>query len=378
MTKEQKTIPTIRQRAQTASSVLQVGRTSLPSLLANANGNPVLLGGTGGSSSSRGGSGGSGGMHSGGSGRSGNGGSGSATTSQAPPLMQHQRQRPSTVSDYRRKRNRCPGKYCSAASSPKSRKSQKSPTKGKEKDNNSVQTNNNMCALLYKSIIEDKYAGVVLSSNIMTRDRAKMYTTVSVCQNCYATYTSKDRERETMKQKSNERATKMLRLAASKYAKYTGNDGTKIKPGTSRVERLYEKSKEKVKLPPSILAALNRETLSAKEREKLVEEYFYAVAADAGGARVHVDAEQEQEQEPEVATEVQEFEQEYSATAAMEKITFEQVQPQPEEMAESGNEDNVCLLCEEDVDQCHCNLSPRVDVRALIGRVIPDLFEQSK
>ena len=39
------------------------------------------------------------------------------------------------------------------------------------------------------------------------------------------------------------------------------------------------------------------------------------------------------------------------------------------------DDDNICLLCSEDVNVCKCNLSPRVDVRALIGRVIPDLFE---
>jgi len=41
---------------------------------------------------------------------------------------------------------------------------------------------------------------------------------------------------------------------------------------------------------------------------------------------------------------------------------------------EDADDENVCLLCEEDVSVCQCNLSPRVDVRALIGRVVPDLF----
>ena len=72
-----------------------------------------------------------------------------------------------------------------------------------------------------------------------------------------------------------------------------------------------------------------------------------------------------------------EFEQEYAATAAMEDVNataYTQYQLLHAVGEDDDNDNNVCLLCEEGVDACKCALSPRVDVRALIGRVVPDMF----
>jgi hypothetical protein len=377
-----------RQRAQTASSVLNSERTSLPSLLANAHGKPVLLGGGGGGGGGTNGMNGMNGMH----GCNSNGNGGAATT-------QHHK-RPHTVGDYRRRTNtrttRCPGKYCTAVAHPApqtlphvTNKASTHPTDRTDQPPPNNPTDHapkggeKMCSLLYKSIVADRYEGR-MNQNTTVRDRAKMYTTVQVCQNCYVHYTSKDKVREHRKEQSSLRATKMLNIAAQKYSKYTGNNGVKIKAGSSRVEQLYEKSKNNGKLPPEIRAALMRTGnvgLSKAEQIKLVQEYAHrekeageAAVGEGGG-----EGEREGEGEaPLTATMFEQFEQEYAATAAMEDITFEQVQLQKEKVDVEGEEDaddeNVCLLCEEDVSVCQCNLSPRVDVRALIGRVVPDLF----
>ena len=137
-----KTKPTRRspvKRAQTASSI-HVG-TTLPSLLANANGQQI-------------------------------------------PLGTSRRRRPATTGGVRGKKIKCSGKYCV--------KVQK----------NTENLNKDMCSLLYKSIIEDNNAG---SDHILPRDRAKMYSTVQVCEDCYVQYIEKDKEREKTKKIANER-----------------------------------------------------------------------------------------------------------------------------------------------------------------------------
>ena len=213
---------------------------------------------------------------------------------------------------------------------------------------------------MYKSIIEDRYDG--RTNKIMTKDRTKIYSAVKVCKNCYVMYTMKDKKREERQEKASKRAAKMLKMAAKKYNKFTGNDGVKIKSGTSRVEKLYENSKKKNQLPPSVMAMLKGKSLSEEDRMKLMRKYAADSSVEGG------DGEDEEEIEAK-----KEFEKEYSATSTMEKITFEQLKQSEKEIDE--NDKNVCLLCEEDVISCECNLSPRVDVRALIGRVVPDLFE---
>jgi len=117
--------------------------------------------------------------------------------------------------------------------------------------------------------------------------------------------------------------------------------------------------------------------LSKAEQMKLVKEYAHR-EKEVGEATVEEGGgEEEEESEAPLActaTVFEQFERDYAATAAMENITFEQVQLQKEKVEVDEDDENVCLLCEEDVSVCQCNLSPRVDVRALIGRVVPDLF----
>jgi hypothetical protein len=201
----------------------------------------------------------------------------------------------------------------------------------------------------------------------MPRDRAIMYTTVSVCKDCHIQYTTKDQEREIIRAKANVRAQRLLKIANRKYEKYGSGA---IKAGSSRVEMLYEKSKEKLKLPPSLSAALRGENVSKDEMQSLVKQYSESRASlssnDVTITEDAADAEAEHE-----------FEKEYAATAAMEDVhatTYTHCQLVPKVGDEDDDVDNVCLLCGEEVDACKCKLSPRVDVRALIGRVVPDMF----
>ena len=197
-----------------------------------------------------------------------------------------------------------------------------------------------------------------------------------------------------------------------KYTQY-GNKATKIKAGMSGVEKRYEEEKDKWKLPPSLRAVLRRENVTEEELKSMVNTYSDKIesnnvrsvnqvndnAADvedgdletindgvgdgvAGGVAGGVDDGVDEVTRRVRAAEAQreaariEFEKEYSATATMEEedidLTFGQL---PKNSVSEEDEENICLLCSEEVDACTCDLSPRVDVRALIGRVVPDLFE---
>ena len=195
----------------------------------------------------------------------------------------------------------------------------------------------------------------------------------------------------------------MLKLATMKYTQY-GNKATKIKAGMSGVEKRYEEEKDKWKLPPSLRAVLRRENVTEEELKSMVNTVLSVNqvndhAADvedgdletindgvddgvAGGVDDGVDDGVDEVTRRVRAAEAQreaariEFEKEYSATATMEEedidLTFGQL---PKNSVSEEDEENICLLCSEEVDACTCDLSPRVDVRALIGRVVPDLFE---
>ena len=199
----------------------------------------------------------------------------------------------------------------------------------------------------------------------------------------------------------------MLKLATMKYTQY-GNKAKKIKAGMSGVEKRYEEEKDKWKLPPSLRAVLRRENVTEEELKSMVNTVLSVNqvndnAADvedgdletindgvddgvaggvAGGVDDGVDDGVDEVTRRVRAAEAQreaariEFEKEYSATATMEEedidLTFGQL---PKNSVSEEDEENICLLCSEEVDACTCDLSPRVDVRALIGRVVPDLFE---
>ena len=322
-------------RAQTASSV-RLGMTTLPSLLAAANGEPVAL------------------------------------------RHDHaERRRPATTGSMIKNKTRCVGKYCHMLTVP----SQKERTKVKHNSRAATVTMQPpkgvaMCSLLYKSIVEDKCQG---TTSIMPRDRAIMYTTVLVCKSCHIQYTTKDQEREKIRAKANVRAQRMLKLANQKYQKY-GSGAEKIKAGASRVEMLYEKSKEKLKLPPSLSAALRGEKLSKNEMQSLVKQYSASSGGgdDASSSACNTKIKSVMTTEDANDAEAEHvFEQEYAATAAMEDVNataYTQNQLLHTIGEDDDNDNNVCLLCEEGVDACKCELSPRVDVRALIGRVVPDMF----
>jgi len=317
-------------RAQTASSANS--GTALPSLLANAHGEPVPLG-----------------------------------------ISGRNRRRPTTTGGIK-KSARCPGKYCD-----KKKKSEENKT---------------MSSILYKSLVEDKYEGKIKDNRMTRGDRAKLYTTVSVCESCYIQYIEKDRVRAKIKNISNERAEKMLAMATQKYQKY-GSGAPKIKPGSSRVEKLYEKEKQKYALPPSLRAILRREKISESDATCTIDTTCTTTTCD--GKKIIEDmtiiaaAQKQEENEPsEMIDEVtrrvraameekKEFDKEYPGTAAMEEIDIQVLLQENKNITENSDsdcdDDNICLLCSEDVNVCKCNLSPRVDVRALIGRVIPDLFE---
>ena len=184
-----------------------------------------------------------------------------------------------------------------------------------------------------------------------------------------------------------------------KYTQY-GNKAKKIKAGMSGVEKRYEEEKDKWKLPPSLRAVLRRENVTEEELKSMVNTVLSVNqvndnAADvedgdletindgvAGGVDDGVDGGVDEVTRRVRAAEAQreaariEFEKEYSATATMEEedidLTFGQL---PKNSVSEEDEENICLLCSEEVDACTCDLSPRVDVRALIGRVVPDLFE---
>ena len=184
-----------------------------------------------------------------------------------------------------------------------------------------------------------------------------------------------------------------------KYTQY-GNKAKKIKAGMSGVEKRYEEEKDKWKLPPSLRAVLRRENVTEEELKSMVNTVLSVNqvndnAADvedgdletindgvddgvAGGVDDGVDEVTRRVRAAEAQREAAriEFEKEYSATATMEEedidLTFGQL---PKNSVSEEDEENICLLCSEEVDACTCDLSPRVDVRALIGRVVPDLFE---
>ena len=175
-----------------------------------------------------------------------------------------------------------------------------------------------------------------------------------------------------------------------KYTQY-GNKAKKIKAGMSGVEKRYEEEKDKWKLPPSLRAVLRRENVTEEELKSMVNTYSVNQvndnAADVEDGDLETINDGVDDGVDEVTRRVRaaeaqreaariEFEKEYSATATMEEedidLTFGQL---PKNSVSEEDEENICLLCSEEVDACTCDLSPRVDVRALIGRVVPDLFE---
>jgi hypothetical protein len=179
----------------------------------------------------------------------------------------------------------------------------------------------------------------------------------------------------------------MLKLATMKYTQY-GNKAKKIKAGMSGVEKRYEEEKDKWKLPPSLRAVLRRENVTEEELKSMVNTVLSVNQVNDNAADVEDgDLETINDGVDEVTRRVRaaeaqreaariDFEKEYSATATMEEedidLTFGQL---PKNSVSEEDEENICLLCSEEVDACTCDLSPRVDVRALIGRVVPDLFE---